>query len=126
MFSSSLQLASWSIFRFIFYTWVMCSTAVIAICQELPEKKLSKADLQRPGVASVVERLSALRKSQERLGPKHPSLPSVLKQISKLEQQLSKLTGKVITKPSPSLQPSLPSMRSWLLRARIGFKKRPT
>jgi mannose/cellobiose epimerase-like protein (N-acyl-D-glucosamine 2-epimerase family) len=88
----------------------MCSTAVIAICQELPEKKLSKADLQRPGVASVVERLSALRKSQERLGPKHPSLPSVLKQISKLEQQLSKLTGKVITKPSPSLQPSLPSI----------------
>jgi mannose/cellobiose epimerase-like protein (N-acyl-D-glucosamine 2-epimerase family) len=90
--------------------WVLYSTAVFVIGQELPEKKLSYADLQRPEVASVVERLRTLRRSQARFGPKHPSLPSVLKQISNLEQQLSELTGKVITQPAPSLPPNLPSI----------------
>lgn len=88
--------------------WIVFSTGDIALAQELPEKMLSKADLQRPEVAGVVERLRTLRKNEARFGPKHPALPSVLKQIASLEDQLRELTGLGSPERAPSLSPSLP------------------
>ncbi len=108
MFSSSQQVIGSSIFHGIFCMWVVFSSAVIAIGQELPEKKLSRADLQRPEVAGVVERLRTLRKNEARFGPKHPALPSVHKQIASLEDQLRELTGQGSPERAPSLSPSLP------------------
>lgn len=114
MFSSSQQGISSSIFPGIFCMWIVFSTGVIALGQELPEKKLSKSDMQRPEVAGVVERLRALRKSEARFGPKHPALASARKQIASLEDQLRELTGQGSLDPAqslpPGLPPSLPSM----------------
>lgn len=110
MFSSSQQVISSSIFHGIFCMWIVFSTGVIALGQELPEKKLSKADMQRPEVAGVVERLRALRKSEARFGPKHPALASARKQIASLEDQLRELTGQGSLDPAQSLPPSLPSI----------------
>lgn len=110
MFSLSLQVTGSSVLYCIFCMWIVFSAGVIALGQELPEKKLSKADLQRPKVAGVVERLRTLRQSEARFGPNHPALPSVRKQIASLEDQLRKLTGQGPPERAPSLSPSLPSI----------------
>jgi hypothetical protein len=63
------------------------------LSQEIPEKRLTKEELQRPGVAVLVERLKSLRRNAERFGPKHPSSAAVKKQIAELESQLMVLLG---------------------------------
>jgi|688.fasta_scaffold51036_2 mannose/cellobiose epimerase-like protein (N-acyl-D-glucosamine 2-epimerase family) len=110
MFSSGLQLTGSNIFHGIFCLWIVFSTGVIALGQESPEKKLSKVDLQRPEVAGVAERLRTLRKSEARFGPKHPALPSVLKQIASLEEQLRELTAQGAAERPSNLPPSRPSV----------------
>lgn len=73
------------------------------ISQEFPEKRLTKEQMQRPGVAVLVERLKSLRRNAERFGPKHPSLPNIKKQIAELESQLMVLLGApAVVSPSKS------------------------
>jgi len=110
MFSSSQQVTGSPIFHGIFCMWILFSAGVIVLGQELPEKKLSKVDLQRPEVAGVVERLRTLRKSEARFGPKHPALPSVHKQIASLEEQLRELTAQGASERPSTLPPSRPSI----------------
>lgn len=76
------------------------------LAQQKPEKELSTADLRRPEVAALVERLKALRKNESLYGPKHPALPSLQKQIASLESQLRETTGKA-TPVEPLSQTSI-------------------
>ena len=110
MLSGRRPLTGSSIFFGVLCTWFVFSSAVNALGQELPEKKVSKSDLQRPEVASLVERLKTLRKSEARFGPKHPALESVRMQIASLEEKLRKLTGQGSPERAPSPPQSLPSI----------------
>jgi mannose/cellobiose epimerase-like protein (N-acyl-D-glucosamine 2-epimerase family) len=101
-----------SLLRALLIGLCMCFISAIGISQELPEKRLTKEQMQRPGVAVLVERLKTLRRNAERFGPKHPSLPAITKQIVELESQLIVLLGApaVVSPPkseSGSLKPSV-------------------
>jgi len=91
--------------RGFFLCTLVCILSQWGLSQELPEKRLTKEELQKPGVAVLVERLKSLRRNAERFGPKHPSTPSVQKQIAELESQLQVVLGAPAAVSSPKVQP---------------------
>jgi mannobiose 2-epimerase len=95
--------------HFVWVLWFLLFSITIGQDQVI-EKKLTAEQMRRPEIATIAARLGQLRRNEARFGPKHPSLGSIKKQISDLENQLREITGNGSTIAQPGLEqaPSSP------------------